>query len=191
MTSMPDQWETDDSLLARARDGDPAAFRTLVERYEGKVAATVRGMLGNDPDADDIGQETFVLFHRSLTAFRGEAALGTYLTRIAINQCLKLLRKRKSWRERLFAREEEVFRGDELSFDPAALYDERERAHIVGRALQNLGAEHRAVVVLRIMEGYSTRETAEMLGVPQGTVMSRLKRAVAKLEGLLAVQEVG
>ena len=184
-TSMPDESQSDEQLLAGARDGDSVAFRALVERYEGKVAATVRGMLGNDSDADDVGQETFLLFHRSLSAFRGEAAIGTYVTRIAINQCLKLLRKRKTWRERFFAREEELFGRDEPSVDAERLYDERERAGMVRTALQTLGPDHRAVVVLRIMEGYSTRETAELLGIPQGTVMSRLTRSLEKLGAML------
>ena len=77
---------SEDKLLERARQGDERAFRQLVERYEGLVAATVIGMLGPGPDAEDVGQETFIRFNRALKSFRGDSSVGTYLTRIAINQ---------------------------------------------------------------------------------------------------------
>jgi RNA polymerase sigma-70 factor, ECF subfamily len=176
---------TDDELLDGTRRGDERAFRRLVERYEGKVAATVVRMLGNGADVDDAGQETFIRFYRSIDKFRGEASIGTYLTRIAINQSLKVLKRRQTWSERFFSRD----RDDTDSFEPSVeggeALDERERARLVHDALQHLVPEQRAVVVLRILEGYSTRETAQMLGVPQGTVMSRLSRALEKLEQML------
>lgn len=176
---------TDDELLRRARDGDQRAFRLLVERYESVVAATVIGMLGPGQEADDVGQETFIRFYRSIDRYRGDASLKTYLTRIAINQSLKALKKRKRWHERFFSRDEES--GAELAeaVETTDVLGERERREMVQAALQTLNPTHRSVVVLRIMEGYDTRETAELLGVPQGTVMSRLARALEKLEPVL------
>jgi len=91
---------SDDALIERARDGQAWAFRRLVERYEGRVAATVVGMLGPGGEADDVGQETFIRFYEALDQYRGEAQLGTYLTRIAINQSLKALQRRKRWTDR-------------------------------------------------------------------------------------------
>ncbi len=88
--STPASDEDDRSLVDRAQSGDEQAFRILVERYEGAVAATVIGMLGHG--AGDVGQEVFVRFYRSLSRFRGEAAVKTYLTRIAINQSLNALK---------------------------------------------------------------------------------------------------
>src|SRR4051794_38893163 len=70
---------TDQELIGRARTGDERAFRLLVERHEGVVAATVAGMLGRGDDADDVGQETFIRFYRALGDFRGEASVKTYL----------------------------------------------------------------------------------------------------------------
>ena len=87
--------ESDTELLAQAREGQQAAFKQLVERYESLVAATAIGMLGKGDDAEDVGQETFIKFYRSLDKFRGDAKIGTYLTRIAINLSLDALRRRK------------------------------------------------------------------------------------------------
>lgn len=173
---------SDDELLARARQGDQHAFRLLVERYEGKVAGTVIGMMGRGAEADDVGQETFIRFYRSMDRFRGEANLGTYLTRIAINESLKALKKRQRWTQRFFSRDdEETFVPEASSEDRLALEDE-DRARLLGQALDGLSPDHRAVVVLRILEEHSTKETAAMLGIPEGTVMSRLKRALASLQ---------
>ena len=76
---------TDADLIERSRRGDDAAFAQLVDRYEGAVAATVIAMLGRGADAEDVGQETFVNFHRALAQFRGDSNLKTYLVRIAMN----------------------------------------------------------------------------------------------------------
>ena len=182
---MPNPTPTDEELIERARRGERDAFGVLVERYEAKVAATVVGMLGHGADADDVGQETFIRFFGALDSFRGESSVGTYLTRIAINQSLKAIRRRRTWSERFLSRDgdREI---DHPTVHGSVAIDERERATLVQRALTTLAPEHRAIVVLRVMEGYSTKETAEMLGVPQGTVMSRLSRALEKLEPHLA-----
>lgn len=181
---MPKSPETDDALLALARAGDPQAFGRLVERYEARVAATIIGMLGPGPEADDVGQETFIRFYRHLDAYRGDAALGTYLTRIAINQSLKALKRRQSWTRRFFFTDDVDALPAPSDVD-APPTEARERAALVQAALARLTPEHRAVVVLRMLEEYSTRETAALLDLPEGTVMSRLKRALARLEGLL------
>jgi RNA polymerase sigma-70 factor (ECF subfamily) len=178
---------SDADLIDRARDGQSWAFRQLVERYEDQVAATVIGMLGPGPEADDVGQETFIRFYESLDQYRGDAELGTYLTRIAINQSLKALKRRKRWYERFWSRDADPDAA--LTREPPVPGDEeidaRDRAELVHRALEHLSDDHRAVVVLRLLDGYSTRETAEMLDIPEGTVMSRLYRATSTLESLL------
>jgi RNA polymerase sigma-70 factor (ECF subfamily) len=183
---MPNGTPTDEELIDRARGGDQAAFRVLVERYEGKVAATVVGMLGPGADAEDVGQETFIRLYRALATFRGESSLGTYVTRIAINQSLKALKRRRTWASRFLSRDDAEREIIEPVEPAGAELDERERSMQVERALATLPPEQRAIVVLRVMEGFSTKETAEVLGVPQGTVMSRLSRALQKLEPRLA-----
>lgn len=168
----------DEELLDQARSGDQRAFRLLVERYEGKVAATVIGMLGRGPEADDVGQEVFVRLYKSLDSFRGDSSLGTYLTRIAINQSLKAIKRRQSWSRRFLNWEPDLV-ADRHADD---FEEDVDRASLVGRALDSLSPDHRAVTVMRLMEGYSTSETAEILDIPEGTVMSRLSRALKNLE---------
>lgn len=173
--------ETD--LLARARSGDHGAFRSLVERYEPAVAATVQGMLGPGPEAEDVGQETFIRFYRALDSFREESSLKTYLTRIAINLSLNALKRRRRLRDRFVRNDESDFAEPAVSGEVEM--DAEERAVLVRKAIDRLEPKHRAVVVLRMLNGYSTRETAELLGVPQGTVLSRLSRGMQRLETLL------
>jgi RNA polymerase sigma-70 factor (ECF subfamily) len=176
---------SDEKLIERARSGDGPAFKTLVERYEGMVAATVIGMLGRGPEAEDVGQETFIRFYGALDRFRGDSTVGTYLTRIAINQSLKAIRKRKGFLSRFSSSD-----ADDVDFpDPSTRVDrtieEEEHKRLMEDALQRLAPEQRAVVVLRMLQEHSTRETARMLGIPEGTVMSRLSRALERLEAIL------
>lgn len=173
----------DSELLERARTGDNEAFRRLVERYEPSVAATVRGMLGNGPEAEDVGQETFIRFFRALDSFREESSLKTYLTRIAINLSLNALKRRRTLRDRFVRQDQESI--PEPSVSGEGEIDREERAELVRSAIERLEPKHRAVVVLRMMNGYSTKETAELLGLPQGTVLSRLSRGMKRLESLL------
>ena len=176
---------SDEKLIERARGGDGHAFKVLVERYEGMVAATVIGMLGRGPEAEDVGQEAFIRFYGALDRFRGDAAVGTYLTRIAINQSLKAIRKRKGFLGRFSYGETDEIDVPDLTADVADRFDENERSDLVHDALGTLPPDQRAVVVLRMLQEYSTKETALMLGVPAGTVMSRLSRALEKLEKAL------
>lgn len=159
----------------------------LVERYEGPVAATVIGMLGPGGDADDVGQEVFLRFYRALDDFRGDAALKTYLTRIAINLSLNAIKRRNRWLGRFVSRDREADEAPlvEPAMDGARDHEARDTTALVRRGLRSLRPEHRAVVVLRMIEGHSTRETAEILDLPQGTVMSRLKRATDALRETL------
>jgi len=178
--------DPDTELLARARKGDQTAFRELVDRYESIVAATVIGMLGRGPDAEEVGQETFIRFYRSLSRFRGDAKITTYLTRIAINLSLDTLRRRKRDESRFLSWNEKDTLPDELVVQGDQELDARERKEYVQRAIQSLDPKHRAVVVMRMINGYSTKETAALLGIPTGTVLSRLSRAQDKLKQLLA-----
>ena len=174
---------SDRELIERIVRGEKRAYRTIVERYEPAVAATVRGMLGSGADADDVGQEVFIRFYRSIEKFRGDAALKTYLTRIAINLSLNALKRRKRGATRFVDESVEELRlqGSDGRDD----HDVAERQRLVHHALARLDEKHRAVVLLRMIEGYSTAETAEILEMPQGTVLSRLSRGMKKMEEIL------
>ncbi|HHJ10586.1 MAG TPA: sigma-70 family RNA polymerase sigma factor [Bacteroidetes bacterium] len=170
-------------LLKQAREGDHSAFARIVKKYEPVVSNTVIGMLGNTAEADDVGQEVFIRFYRSLNDFRGDAGLGTYLTRIAINLSLNEL-KRKKRSVSLFTQGQQDAGYDDLS-DQGREQEIKDNNEIVHRALNMLEPKFRSVVVLRLIEGFSTRETAEILKVPMGTVLSRLARGQKQLKKIL------
>jgi RNA polymerase sigma-70 factor (ECF subfamily) len=181
---------SDIELIDRARSGDDRAFAVLVDRYERAVAATVIGMLGPGDDADDVGQETFIRFHRALGSFRGDSSLKTYLVHIAMNLSLNALKRRRRSILRFGSRDESDD-GDSLvglpepRIGPEGDVDTKELQRLVRAAVRRLGEKHRAVVVLRLFHDCSTKETADILGVPEGTVLSRLSRAMKELESLL------
>ena len=203
MSSMPERVPvsefapSDEKLLAEARAGDERSFAAIVDRYEGRVAATVVSMLGPGDEAEDVGQETFIRLYRYLDRYRGDASLGTYLTRIAMNLSLTALRKRKRWFARFVSVEStpggepddgRVPAGPGLEMlavdsddGPLGRLEQTERRHRVHQALADLNPDHRAVVVLRWIDGLSTKEAAVALGIPEGTVMSRLSRAMDRL----------
>lgn len=142
-------------------------------------------MLGTGEEAEDVGQEVFIRFYKALGNFRGDAALGTYLVRIAMNLCLNVLKKRK--RRQMFRRLGFGGETDKPALevaDEGLNQDNRDVQAFVQQALQHLAPDFRSVVVLRLLEGYSTKETAELLGVPEGTILSRLARGQKKLKDI-------
>ena len=173
---------SDMDLLSQSRRGNKRAFGELVNRYQARVASTVIGMLGQGPEADDVGQETFIRFYRALDSFRGDAQIATYLHRIAINLSLNALKKRKRQQNRFSRPEKELLESMPAGPAPVTQFDD---AAVVEKALNQLKPDFRSVVVLRLVEGYSTSETAALLNLPQGTVLSRLARAQRKLRTIL------
>ena len=171
--------DDDAALVARARRGDDDAFRRLVERHQDAVARTVFGMLGSLDDSDDVGQETFVRFYQSLDKFRGESSVRTYLVRIAMSCALNALRSARRRELRFVSNDAAI----EQAVDPSAAVTSgaENPAERIQTALDALNPEHRAVVVLRLLDERSTKETAEILQIPEGTVLSRLSRAVRQL----------
>jgi len=169
-------------LIELATAGDAAAFGEIVRGLEPRVAATVIGLLGRGPDAEDVGQETFIRLFKSLSGFRGDSSLASYATRIAINLCRDRMRQNKR-RSQVFvlADDELVDRVPDVRDAGVALADR----DFIRRGLQELSLEYREVIVLRLMDGLSTRETAAVLNVPEGTVTSRLARGQMKLREIL------
>jgi len=168
----------DEELIAEARGGDMTAFKVLVERHEQKVASMVKAMLGDTPEASDVGQEVFIRFYESLGNFRGESALGTYLVRIAINLSLNEIKKKKK-RNKFFIPIDE---GHSVAA-PDSTTDIREW---VLSEVGHLDLEFRTIITLRMIEGYTTEEAAEILNIPLGTALSRLYRAQKKLKLVFA-----
>jgi RNA polymerase sigma-70 factor (ECF subfamily) len=173
----------DQELMEKAKNGDKAAFSMLVRKYEQTVAGVVIGMLGPGGDAEDVGQHVFIRFYKALNEYRGEASLGTYLTRIAINLSLNEL-KRQQRRKMFFFNPTSDSHEFDIK-DEQEWQDEYDTKQAVQLALQQLDPKFRSVVVLRMLQGYSTKETAQILKLPVGTVLSRLNRAQDKLKELL------
>jgi len=170
-------------LIQRCKEGDQHAFQQIVECHERQVRATVIGLLGDQPEADDVAQEVFIRFFRALNQFKGESKLSTYLTRIAINLSLNEIKRRKTRQMRFQSLDQEthVFELEDTTANPV-WSDEKEN---IEKAIQKLSPDFRTIVVLRLVEGHSVKETAEILKLPQGTVASRLARAQKKLRTLL------
>ena len=164
----------DENLVTMSKQGDMQAFKELIIRHQGKVAGVVKSMLRSAPEADDVGQEVFIRFYKALDKFKGESAVGTYLIRIAINLSLNEI-KRKKRSNSFFAREEE-------GRAEAVEETDVDTKEMVNSEIRRLDPEFQSVVTLRMIEGYSTQETAKILGVPLGTVLSRLSRAQKKLK---------
>ena len=164
---------SDELLVKKSVEGDMASFKELVFRHEGKVAGVVKSMLGSTEEASDVGQDVFIRFFESLNKFRGESTVGTYLVRIAINLSLNELKNRK--RRFLFFSKEEV--GEHVAFKE----NQVDLKEMLDYEFNQLEADFKAVATLRLIEGYSTEETADLLQIPLGTVLSRLSRAQKKL----------
>ncbi len=169
-------------LTSRAAKGDPAACRDLIRLHQRQLASTIYGILGACTEAEDIGQEAFMRFFASLSQFRGDASTATYLTRIAVNLCINEIRKRQ--RQRLFHR---IISPEQLDriHDTVPLPSASIEQITVHKALQRLKPKYRTVLVLRHMNGCSTAETAAILSLPIGTVLSRLSRAQEQLRKIL------
>lgn len=187
-------------VLQRAQAGDRDAFRSLVEGFQNKVFRLVIRVLKCDRQmAEDLCQEVFLRVHRGLHGFDGQARFGTWLHTIAMNVAISEYRKRRALkRNRATVSLDAPIQGtDDLGIDPPAqAVDPGERAHQreflarVRACVQELPDEFRQAVVLRDMQGMSYEEVSEVLGVPAGTVRSRIHRGrlllQQKLKGFLS-----
>ena len=162
-------------LVDASLNGDKNAFGEIVTRYQKMVARTVKGMLGDSVFAEDIGQEVFIKLYYSLSEFRGEAKLSTYIQKIAVNLTLNEIKRRK----RFFTLFSQKANDEMYAFEIADQDTEerREASEIVNKALMAMDPKFRIIVTMRMLQGYSTKETAEILDLPIGTVLSRLSRA--------------
>lgn len=173
-------------LLQRCRQGDREAFHQLVLRYQRRVYAIAYGMLKNSADADDVSQEVFLRLHRYLPEFTGQSSLYTWLYRITVNLCID--HHRSARRGAAFERDDDaIAAADSQTTSEAGLaghvphpsqdLDTRELGEQVMKALDSLSEQHRAILVLREVEGMSYEDLAQTLNINKGTVMSRLHHA--------------
>jgi len=186
-TAPPTENYEEQALVDRARAGDASAFTELVEKYERKIFRLAKHITQNDEDAEDVLQESFMKAYSNLDSFQGQSKFYTWLVRIAVNEALMKLRKRKSDKtvsldEPHETDEDTVTR--EIAVwddDPERRYSRDELRDILGRAVESLKPAFRTVFVLRDIEELSTEETAEALGISIPAVKSRLLRARLQL----------
>ena len=181
------QNKDDHALINRFKHGDNSAFEEIVLKYQDKTFNLCRYMLGNSADAEDAAQEVFLKAYQALPRFQPDAALSTWLYRIAVNTCID--RKRIPILESLFGISEE---GESLVHDPASddpspetLYHAKEIDLALQEALRRLSPKLRAVIVLKELEELTYEEIAETLGISMGTVKSRIARARDELKKLM------
>jgi RNA polymerase sigma-70 factor, ECF subfamily len=189
---LPSQVVKDDesALVAAAKAGDISAFETLVGRYERKIFRLTQNITQNREDAEDAMQEAFLKAYEHLQNFEGNSRFYTWLVRIAVNQALMKLRKR---RPNVVSLDEEVDTGEDMvprevedwGPSPAERYAQTELSEILTKVIGDLDPQFRIVFQLRDIEELSTEETAEALGLSVPAVKSRLLRARLKLRQTL------
>src|SRR5712671_3419743 len=178
-------------LVAQSREGDTTAFNELVRRYERKIFRLAQHITQNREDAEDVLQETFLKAFEHLDQFQGNSKFYTWIVRIAVNQALMKLRKRKS--DRSVSLDEQIDTGEDTVVREIAAWDpdpeerfSREELHgILTEAIDGLAPIYRTVFTLRDVDGLSTEETAEALELSVPAVKSRLLRARLQLRDKL------
>jgi RNA polymerase sigma-70 factor (ECF subfamily) len=173
--------DPDLALVRAAAGGDEDAFAELVRRHQRRVFNLARALTGNEDEAEDLAQETFIRAFRGLARFRGDSAFTTWLYRITVN-VFRSGRSRKSLWSRLWSVEPERRHVGPADPSPAAdLEADLVRRDLIDKALAEVPPDLRLAVTLRDIEGLEYREIAEVTGVPIGTVMSRIFRGRQRL----------
>lgn len=185
-------------MVSRCLGGDTEAFRAIVERYQERVYNVAFRMTGNHEDSLDLAQDSFIRVFRALSGFKADSSLGTWIHRIAHNVVIDELRKRRR-RPIVAMSTDTVLSTDdgEHTLEWSASLDDTpeeqllraERKREIEHALQSVSSEHRAVLVMRDIEGLPYEEIAAVLGLQIGTVKSRLSRARLALREKLMLRE--
>jgi RNA polymerase sigma-70 factor (ECF subfamily) len=183
---------TELALVQAAQKGDVGAFEQLIKKYDRNVFRIAQHITQNREDAEDVVQDAFLKAYQKLDQFQGNSKFYTWIVRIAVNEALMKLRKRKS--DKLVSMDEDVETDEgtitrefaDWSPNPEQQYNQAELNDILSRTIQGLPASFRTVFVLRDVEGLSTEETAEMLGLSVPAVKSRLLRARLQLRERLS-----
>ena len=182
---------SDGELVRESRHGDKEAFRELVERYQRKIVSVALGMVNNPEDALEIAQETFVKAFQNLGKFKGESSFYTWLYRIVVNRAIDFRRRER--RHPTVGLEDRASSGglgegydevlkEERPNDPYQQAQAREVGDRVTAAINELTPDHKAVILLREVEGLSYDEISRVMQCSKGTVMSRLHYARKKLQ---------
>ena len=178
--------EEERKFILQAREGDMHAFRFLVERYMKQAYNIAYGITNDHDDAQDIAQESFVRMYRSIKSFRGDAQFSTWMYRIVMNTSLNHLSKRKTKTEHEVRVTEQAM--VTMGADTPSHHQPDVLSHIE-RALHELPTLQRAVVILRHLNGLSTKQVSGILRCSEGTVKTHLHRGLKKLRTMLGFFE--
>lgn len=179
--------QSDEELVARAKAGDPDAFPQLLKKYNRRILRVGRNITNNDEDAEDVLQETFLKAYTHLDSFQGNSKFYTWLVRIAMNEALMKLRKRKG--DKVISLDEQLDTGEDTitreiavwEGNPEDRYSQEELRALLDKTVTSLPESFRSVFLLRDVEELSTEETAEILNLSIPAVKSRLLRARLQL----------
>lgn len=183
-------------LIGQAQSGDSGAFEQLVFMYQDQVYSNCMRLTGNYSDAEDLAQEVFVKAYTGIKSFRQEADFGTWLHRIAVNLWINICRKEK--KVVTFSIDNKIATDDgdmerEIEDDGVSLQEQIEQQDLgrqIQKSLKMLNEEFRIVLVLRYLEEYSYQEISDTIGVPLGTVKSRISRAAKQLQQILQQEKI-
>jgi RNA polymerase sigma-70 factor (ECF subfamily) len=167
-------------LVARSRAGDMEAFETIYRRHAARLYSLACRMAGSPEDGEDLLQEIFLQAHRKMSSFKGDAALGTWLYRLALNHCLDFVRGRQAKMSKLTESLDQ-----DGALEPTARHDTPITRLDLDRALERLPEGCREAFVLHDVEGFDHKEVAELLGIAEGTSKSQVFKARLRLRGLL------
>jgi RNA polymerase sigma-70 factor (ECF subfamily) len=182
-------------LLKKARNGDIEAFELLIEDYQKKAFNVAYRMMGNSEDANDLVQEALIRIFKSIKNFKEQSSFSTWVYRIVTNVCLDELRRRKnkftiSIDEDIQLEDGNVKRQIESEGPtPEESLESKEIQDIVTKAIEELSNEHKKVIVLRDIQGFSYDEISDIMKCPEGTVKSRINRARKALREILKKQK--
>jgi RNA polymerase sigma-70 factor (ECF subfamily) len=184
----PREPREDDELVEQARSGSRAAYQALFQKYHRRAFAVALGVVKRPEDAMDVVQDAFIKVHKNIGAFQGTSSFYTWLYRIVMNLAIDHLRRRRKvveWGDDIPL---QTVAGDRALMpkvedaNPGRTVERRELSDKIRQALDTLPEYHRAVILLREVEGMSYEEMAEVLDVPKGTIMSRLFHARRKMQ---------
>lgn len=184
---MPSEVEVE--LIRKCRSGDARFFEPLVRAYQGPGIRVATGMLGDPDEARDAVQEAFVKVFRSLPQFDTRRAFGPWFYQILRNQCRDMLRTRTSRGSREVRDEGLEARPADHEAGPERARERADARDLLWRGLDAVGSDHREILVLKELEGFRYPEIAQVLGIPEGTVASRLYHARRALRA--ALEELG
>ncbi|MGK0357740.1 MAG: RNA polymerase sigma-70 factor (ECF subfamily) [Bradymonadia bacterium] len=184
---------TDQELVIRCKQGDHRAFRILVDKYQRRAYGVAMGILRNPEDAMDAAQEAFIKVFRNISGFKGDSSFYTWLYRITVNVCIDHCRKHGKMKsveyDETFKRRDELgavpLTANTRAMHPGEAFDQQELGGVLEDAIGKLSENHRAILLLREVEGLSYDEIASVMDCHLGTVMSRLHHARKNLQKVL------